>query len=121
MGTVKVISSHWVLRNKFCADGTIAQYKARLVIRSIEQTYGVGYFATFASVIRYTTLRLLLAKAAADDLEADHIDVDTAFLNPTPKEDVFMEIPDFFDTLYPELKVAGNVYLKLNKALYGLK
>ena len=119
--SVKVISSRWVLRKKFRADGTIARRKARLVIRGFEQTYGVDYFATFASVIRYTTLRILLAKAAADDLEADHIDVNTAFLNPILEEDVYMEVPDFFDMIYPELKNQLDIYLKLNKALYGLK
>lgn len=118
---VKVISSRWVLRKKFRADGSIARKKARLVIRGFEQTYGIDYFATFASVAKYTTLRMLLAKAAADNLEADHVDVNTAFLNPILEEDVYMEIPEFFEMIYPELKDKENIYLKLSKALYGLK
>lgn len=118
---IKVISSRWVLRKKFRANGSIARKKARLVIRGFEETYGIDYFATFASVAKYTTLRMLLAKAAADDLEADHIDVNTAFLNPMLEEDVYMEIPEFFEMIYPELKDNENVYLKLSKALYGLK
>jgi reverse transcriptase-like protein len=119
-GKRKIITSRWVLRKKFRANGSIQRHKARLVIRGFEQTYGVDYFATFASVIRYTTLRILLAKAAADDLEIEHVDVNTAFLNPILEEEVYMEIPQFFELVFPELK-NKDAYLKLNKALYGLK
>jgi hypothetical protein len=85
-----------VLRKKFGPDGHIRRHKARLVIRGFEQTYGIDYFATFASVVRYTTLRALLAKAAAESLEVEHIDIDTAFLNPVLEEEVYIEIPDEF-------------------------
>jgi hypothetical protein len=90
------ISSKTVLRNKPRLDGLIARRKARVVIRGFKQTYGIDYFETFASVIRYNTLRLLLAKAAAEDLEIDYIDVNTAFLNPKCEEEIYMEILDFF-------------------------
>ena len=90
------ISSKTVLRNKPRPDRSIARRKARVVIRGFKQTYRIDYFKTFASVIRYNTLRLLLAKAAAEDLEIDHMDVNTAFLNPKCEEEIYMEIPDFF-------------------------
>ena len=51
------------------------------------------------SVVRYTTLRALLAKAAAEGLETDHIDVNTAFLNLVLREDIFIEISQFFYNL----------------------
>jgi hypothetical protein len=41
------------------------------VIKGFEQRYGIDYFKTFASVLRYSILRALLAKAAAEDLEVD--------------------------------------------------
>ena len=90
------ISSKTVLRNKPRLDRSIARRKARVVIRGFEQTYRIDYFETFASVIRYNTLRLLLAKAVAEDLEIDYIDVNTAFFNPKCKEEIYIEIPDFF-------------------------
>ncbi|RAL64946.1 hypothetical protein DID88_001537 [Monilinia fructigena] len=61
--------------------GKLARRKARLVIKGCLQTYGIDYQETFAGVARYSTLRTLLAKAAAEDLEIDNMDVDTAFLN----------------------------------------
>jgi Reverse transcriptase (RNA-dependent DNA polymerase)/GAG-pre-integrase domain len=116
----KVISSRWVLRRKFDHLGHLARRKARLVIKGFEQKYGIDYFSTFASVIRYSTLRILLAKAAVEDLEIEQMDVDTAFLNPTLKEEIYMEIPDFFELLYPDVNFKGKC-LRLRKSLYGLK
>jgi len=116
----KVISSKWVCRIKFKDDGECLSHKARLVIRGLEQQYGVDYFETFASVLKFATLRALLAKAAAEDLEIDQMDVDTAFLNPDLEEEVYMEIPEFFELV--TLGVNPKQYcLRLRKALYGLK
>ena len=65
-------------------------------------------------------MRTLLAKAAAEDLEVEQMDIETAFLNPTLSEDIYMEIPQHFDLIHPELK-DKQAYLKLNKSLYRLK
>ena len=92
-----------------------------MVIRGNKQQAGIDYFETFASVLQYTTLRILLAKAAAEDLEADHIDVDTAFLNPDLEEEVYMKVPEFLAEVYPELARTLDAFLKLNKSLYRLK
>ena len=116
----KVIASRWVLRKKFDHLGRLARRKARLVIKGFEQCYGIDYFETFASVLRYSTLRALLAKAAAEDLEVDQMDVDTAFLNPTLKEEIYMEIPQFFELLYPNIDFKGKC-LQLLESLYKLK
>jgi hypothetical protein len=52
-------------------------------------------------VVRYNTLRALLAKAAIEDLEIDYIDVDTAFLNPNCEEEIYMEVPEYFKLVMP--------------------
>ncbi|KAI0997845.1 hypothetical protein K3495_g10344 [Podosphaera aphanis] len=118
----KLISSRWVLRNKFNSDGSIARRNARIVGKGYEQQYGIDYFETFATVIRYATLREILSYAAFHGLELDHLDVDTAFLNPTLKEPNYMKIPEYFHLLAPWIQgIENNFYLKLKKALYGLK
>ena len=53
----------------------VSQRKARIVIYRFEQTYRIDYFKTFALVLQYNTLRLLLAKAAIEDLEIKQMDV----------------------------------------------
>jgi len=52
-------------------NNTIARHKARVIIRGFEQQYGIDYWETFALVVRYNTLRALLAKVAVKDLEID--------------------------------------------------
>ncbi|KAI0994521.1 hypothetical protein K3495_g13661 [Podosphaera aphanis] len=118
----KLISPKWVCSYKWNPDGTVSWRKTRLVARGFEQSYGSEYLETFATVVRYSTLRTLLAKAATEDLEVDHIDVNTAFLNPNIKQEIYMKIPYLFDLTHPETKSHEHeYYLKLNKSLYGLK
>jgi hypothetical protein len=78
----KLIPSRLVLRKKYNTKGDVTRLKSRLCIRGDKQAAGIDYFETFASVMRYDTLRFLLAKAAAEDSEIDHLDVEQAFLNP---------------------------------------
>ena len=116
-----MISAKWVLKKKVRADNTVERYKARLVARGFDQKHGIDYFDTSASVMRYTTLRILLAHAAAKDLEVDQMDINTAFLIPKLEEEVYLEIPQFLE-VEPLLKTSKKpAYLELLKSLYGLK
>ncbi|KAI0992459.1 hypothetical protein K3495_g15726, partial [Podosphaera aphanis] len=116
----KLITSKLVLRYKPAANTLEKIKKARIVARGFQQEAGLDYSETFASVIRYNTLRAVLGIAAVRDLEIDSVDIDTAFLNPLLKEEIYMELPPFFELLDPSA-VRQTHYLKLNKSLYGLK
>jgi hypothetical protein len=50
------------------------------VARGFSQQYGVDYEETFAPIVRLESLRILLAIAAAEDLEVHQMDVVTAYL-----------------------------------------
>jgi hypothetical protein len=114
----KLIGSKYVFRVKLKADGSIDKYKARLTAQGFSQIEGVNYNVngdnTFAPVLAYTTLRLVMAIANALDYEIDHLDVETAFLNAHVEEDIYMKPPAGVDA------PPGHV-CKLNKALYGIK
>jgi hypothetical protein len=70
------ISSKWVFKIKRRADGSIDKYKARLCVRGFTQKNGIDYNETLSSVLKQTSLRILLSIAAKEDLEIDQADVE---------------------------------------------
>lgn len=112
----RALTSKWIFKIKYDAQGRIERYKARLVIRGFEQVKYIDYDEIFAPVIRLESLRLLLALVAINDWECHQTDVDTAFLNGDMTEDVYMVQPEGLVKPGQEQLVC-----KLMKSLYGLK
>lgn len=112
----KVVRSKWIFKTKYNSDGELEKYKARLVARGFTQRYGIDYDETFSPVVRYGSVRLLLAIAAQNRLQIEQMDVHTAYLNADiPKNvEIFLSQPEGFDD------GTGRV-CKLKKSLYGLK
>jgi hypothetical protein len=104
------------LKIKRKQDGTIDKYKVRLVILGNMQVEGVDYKETFAPVMKYQSLRTLMAIANEENMHVHQMDVKTAFLNGDLDEDVYMEQPEGL-----EREDNPNKVWKLRKALYGLK
>ena len=77
----KAIGSRWVFVIKRKSDGSIERYKARFVAKGFSQRPGFDYFDTFASTVKWPTLRTILALACALDMELESLDISTAFLN----------------------------------------
>jgi hypothetical protein len=109
----RVLQSRWVFKLKRDANGNVARYKARVVVKGCAQRPGVDYEETFAPVMSQRTLRVLLSLAAARDLEAKQVDVETAFLHAAVEEEIYMELP-------PGYGEPGKV-ARLRKAVYGLR
>lgn len=110
----KVIDNKWVYKIKNKPTGQIERFKARLVIRGFTQKFGVDYGETFSPVVKLSSIRMVLATAAAEGLQLKKIDVKTAFLYGELKEEIYMKQPRGYDDN------TGRV-CKLNKSLYGLK
>lgn len=110
-----VVKNKWVYKLKRDPSGNIEKFKARLVARGFSQVQGIDFNETFAPVVRYSTLRLLFAIANERDMDINHLDVTTAFLNSNLDECIYMEQPCGFEN------ESKNKVCLLNKSIYGLK
>ncbi|CAB0039372.1 unnamed protein product [Trichogramma brassicae] len=128
------IKSKWVFKVVDSAHEGAPKFKARLCAKGFLQQEGVDYTETFAPVVRYDSLRMLLALVAQKDPEITTFDVRTAFLYGSLQEEIDMEIPlglDFNGQFKDSTKMGSHARLmtsainnyvcRLNKSLYGLK
>ncbi|GJX84591.1 retrovirus-related pol polyprotein from transposon TNT 1-94 [Tanacetum coccineum] len=113
---IKQLTLKWLFKNKHDEENTIIQNKTRLVVRGYHQEEGIDFEESFTPVARMEAIRIFLAYVAHKSFIVIQLDVKTAFLHGTLKEDVYVCQPKcFIDADYP-----SHVY-KLKKALYGLK
>lgn len=93
-----VLPNRWVFKVKLKDDGTIDRYRARLVVKSFLQRPGLDYFGTFSPVVKFDSIQMMLALAAAHQMHIEQFDVKTAFLHGELKESVDnMEQPAGFE------------------------
>ncbi|GKB08202.1 putative ribonuclease H-like domain-containing protein [Tanacetum coccineum] len=111
----KVIGTKWVFRNKRDERSIVVKNKARLVAQGFRQEEGIDYDEVFAPVARIEAIRLFLAFASYMGFTVYQMDVKSAFLYSTIKEEVYVyQPPGFIDPTHP------NKVYKVIKALYGL-
>jgi hypothetical protein len=107
----KTVKCRWVFDVK--SDG---RKRARLVAKGFSQVEGIDYDAIFSPVVRFESVRTMLAVAALEDWYVTALDVKSAFLYGKLDEEIYMEQPEGF-------KVPGkeHMVLRLRRAIYGLK
>lgn len=110
---MNVVGSKWVFKLK-SAPNEEPRFKARVVAKGYSQSEGVDYQETFAPVVRYDTVRVVLALAAIHDMEIAQFDVKTAFLNGKLDELIYMKVPD-------GVKHSDGQVCRLKRSLYRLK
>jgi hypothetical protein len=112
----KAIGCKWVYKVKHNADGSVSRYKTRLVAKGYAQMYGIDYEETYSLVIKMTTIRAVIAVAAAKRWSLHQMDGKNVFLHGDLQEEVYMEKPpSYVDQTHP------NLVCRLKKALYSLK
>ena len=115
---VNVIGSRWVFKAKRDHTGNISRYKARFVAQGFSQVPGRDFMDTYSPVAKHSSIRSVLALAATEDWHVDNMDVDTAFLNASVKETIYVRQPEGFEEVGPK---GEELVLRLHKSLYGLR
>lgn len=89
-------SSRIVLQNKYNhnQDGVLLHRKVKIVAKSYNQNPGVDFRETFASMVRLSSIRRVIALAVAYGMSVRQTHVKTAYLNGKLEEKVSMEIPE---------------------------
>ena len=112
---MNVLESTWAFKIKRFPDGLIKKFKARFCARGDQQLEGIDFFETYAPVVQWTTVRLMLTLEVLLKLKSKQGDVTAAFLHADlgPDEKIYVRMPRGF-------RQKGKV-LKLKKTLYGLR
>lgn len=112
----KPVGSKWVFKRKLNGFGAVERYKARIVAQGYSQCYGLDYDETFSPVVRFESIRMLIALAVQYGLKVHQMDVTAAFLNGDLAEDVYMTQPEGY-----AVKGQEHLVCKLKRSLHGLK
>nr|GEX64524.1 retrovirus-related Pol polyprotein from transposon TNT 1-94 [Tanacetum cinerariifolium] len=116
LDNISPLTLKWLFKNKQDEEQTVIRNKSCLVVRGYRQEEGIDFKESFAPVARMEAIRIFLAYAAHKSFSMFQMDVKTAFLHDSLKEDVYVCQPEgFIDADHP-----SQIY-NLKKALYELK
>lgn len=101
----RILPRTWAFKLKRRPDGTPLKFKARYCVRGNLQTAGVDYFETYAPVVQWSTVRLILTHTLVNGWTTKQVNYTNAFAQAELSKDVYIERPRGF--------------FKLNKSLYG--
>ena len=87
----------WVLKIKCKVNGLINKYKTCLVIKGYTQKDGIDYEETFSLMVRFASIRLIMATIEHLDLKLFQMDVKTTFLNGELDKEIYMDQPIHFE------------------------
>nr|GEU62247.1 ribonuclease H-like domain-containing protein [Tanacetum cinerariifolium] len=106
----------WLYKHKYNADGSLNQYKARLVPNGHSQQQGIDCDETFSPVVKPATIWTGLSLGVSQQWPIHQLDVKNAFLYGHLIETLYMHRPPrFIDSAH------SDYVCLLQKLLYGLK
>jgi hypothetical protein len=115
----KVLDSVWSMKRKRrVKTNEVYKHKARLNVHGGQQELGVNYWETYAPVVTWAAIRMILVLVILYDWHTVQIDFVLAYPQADVETDIYMQIPKGFEI---EGKTRKTHVLKLIKNLYGQK
>ena len=115
IGDAPTIKAIWSFKRKQHSDGLLLKHKARLCAHGGMQVHGENYWDTYAPVVNWISICMILTLAIIHNLYATSIDFTLAFPQAAADVTIYMEIP--LGCEVPE----GDYVCLLEKNVYGLK
>jgi hypothetical protein len=90
----------WAFKVKWYPDGSIKKFKARFCARGDKQLKGIDFFETWAPVVQWSTIRLVMIIAAKLNYCSAQCDITAAFIHAflPDHEKVYVKEPRSFRT-----------------------
>eukprot|EP00957_Ditylum_brightwellii_P198250 15106279-Ditylum_brightwellii.AAC.1 len=110
---MNMLGSTWAFKVKWFPNGTINKLKACLCMQGNQQIEGVDVFGTYAPVVNFSTVCLLLIMLIRLGWASAQINYTASFINVAVEEEINVEMTQGY-------KKEGHV-LKLCRLLYNLK
>ena len=76
----------------------ITKYKARLNVHGGKQTFGVNYFDTYAPVVTWFAIRLLIICAIVLHWQLRQVDFIMSYAQAPIECDMYLQLPDGIET-----------------------
>jgi hypothetical protein len=117
----KTIMTIWLFKRKRFPDGMLNKHKAQLCAHEGQQTWGQDYWDTYAPVITWASVQLLLVVAKMHGLKSKSINFVFAFPQADLDVSVYMEFSAGVNLINVSDGDRCRYVLKPNTSLYGLK
>ncbi len=118
---VKTIMAIWSFKCMRFPDGMLNKRKAWLCVHGGQQTWGLDCWDTYAPVVTWASVQLLLIIAKIHGPKSKSIDFVLAFPQANLDVPVYMELPAGINPTNVSDSDRRRYILKLNKSLYGHK
>jgi hypothetical protein len=116
----KVLDAIWSMKRKRrIKTQVVYKWKARLNVHGGQQVYGVNFWETFAPVVTWASIRLVLILSILHGWKTRQIDFVLAYPQADVETEMYMNVPKGFKMKHTGSKTMH--VLKLLKNLYGQK
>ena len=103
----------WDFKKKRYSNGSLKKYKARFYGHGDQQIDSVSVFKTYALVVSWITVHLLLVVSLVLDLQTQHVNYKKIFFQALLEQSVYIQLPRGFEN--------PNQVNHFMKSVYGLR